>query len=252
MQNQAAIREDSVRIAGRIIAFLSFLTILCCSPSGPESREDYLIRVADRNVTVRNFLQAFELAKTAYPQSAELGGSGLRGAQQKLLEEMAIELVILKRSDELGVSISEAEFVTALAAVTDDYPAGVFEQTLVESAVPLEAWKQRFRTRLLVEKLVGLELRDQVVITSEDVEAYYERHYQGKAARADSDGKFQRLKETIVADLRRKKIEEAYGDWVSGLKQKYPIKVNQKLWEQILEGGSDRPDSRSKDSARGN
>jgi hypothetical protein len=200
-----------------------------------------LVRVGDRRVTVRDFIQAFELAKTAYPQSADLGASGLQDASQKLLDEMATELVMLKRSDELGVSISEAELEDAVTAIKADYPPGVFEQTLIESAVSLETWKQRIRIRLLMETLVDRELRDQIVILPEDVETYYDRHYKGKAAGTDSDGTFQRLKEAIVAELRRTKMEEAYGAWISELKQKYPVEVNRKRFDQLVEGGLEGP-----------
>jgi hypothetical protein len=210
-----------------------------------------LIRVGDRKVTVRDFRQAFELAKTAYPQSADLGAPGLQDARQKLLDEMGIELVMLKRSDELGISISEAELEEAVTEIKADYPPGMFEQTLIESAVPLEAWKQRLRIRLLMEKLVNLELRDQIVILPEDVETYYDRHYKGKAGGTHSDGTFQRLKETIVADLRRKKMEEAYGGWISGLKQKYPIEVNRNRWEQLIEGEPEGPVSNSENKPPG-
>ncbi len=247
-----------LRIVGIIVVLWVLLVSQGCGASGSEKQSDYLIRVGDRKITERDFRQAFELAKTAYPQSTETGSSDLQGARQKVLDEMTIELIMLKHSDELGISISEAELEDAVAALTADYPPGVFDQTLIESAVPFEAWKQRLRIRLLMEKLMNTELRDQVVILPEDVESYYSLHYKGKAGEADSDNKFERLKKTIVADLRRKKMEEAYGAWISGLKQKYPIEVNQTRWEQFLkeasevEGGSEVPAASVETKAPGN
>ena len=70
-----------------------------------------------------------------------------------------------------------------------------------------------------MDKLVDAELRGQIAISPEDVAGYYDQHYRGKAAGADSDEKFQRLKETIVADLQRQKIEDAYSAWVARLKK---------------------------------
>ena len=182
---------------------MAFLAIPGCGPSDFDSREDYLIRVADRKVTVRDFIQAFELTKTAYPQrsdreSSDRAISELQDARHKLLEEMTIELVMLKRSEELGLSVSEAELEGAVDALKADYPPDVFEETLIQSAVSLESWKQRMRARLLMEKLVQTELGDRIVITAEDVAAHYDRHYKGRAVRADSEGEFQRLKEIIV------------------------------------------------------
>jgi hypothetical protein len=41
------------------------------------------------------------------------------------------------------------------------------------------------------------------------------------------------LKETIVADLQRQKIEDAYGAWISRLKEKYPLDVNREAWGRL-------------------
>lgn len=213
--------------------FLGLISLWGCGPSGSEPTEDYLIRVGERKVTVREFLQAFELAQTAYPGSLAQDPAGLKEARTQLLNEMATELVLFKRAGELGLSVSDAEFEAAVDAVKSDYPPGVFEQTLIESAVSFDAWKHRLRSRLLMDKLVDAELRGQIAISPEDVAGYYDQHFRGKAAGADSGEKFQRLKEIIVADLQRQKIEDAFGAWIARLKEKYPVEVNREAWGRL-------------------
>lgn len=210
-----------------------------CGPSEAERTEAYLLRVGNRTITVRDFLQAFELAKTAHPYTADPGAAALQEARRQLLNEMTAELAMLNRAEEVGLSISDAEFEAAIAAIRADYPPGVFEQTFSEAAVPFEAWKQRMRSRLLLEKLVEAELGPRIRITREEVAAYYDRHYRGKAGAADSEEKFRKLKETMVADLRRKKIEEAFGDWIDSLKEKYTVDVNPQLWAELSDRGLD-------------
>ena len=221
------------RAVGRIALFLGLLSLWGCGPSGSEPAEDYLIRVGEHKVTVREFLQAFQLAQTAYPGSVAQNPAGLKDARTQLLNEMTTELVMFKRAGDLGLSVSDADFEAAVAAVRSDYPPGVFEQTLIESSVSFDAWKHRLRSRLLMEKLVDAELRGQIAISPEDVAGYYDQHYRGKAAGADSDDTFQRLKESIVADLQRQKIEDAYGIWIARLKEKYPVDVNREAWGRL-------------------
>jgi len=221
------------RAVGWIALFLGLVSLWGCGPPGSEPAEDYLIRVGERKVTVREFLQAFELAQTAYPGSVAQTPAGMKEARTQLLNEMATELVMFKRAGELGLSVSDVELEAAVAAVKSDYPPGVFEQTLIESAVSFDAWKHRLRSRLLMEKLVDAELRGEIAISAEDVAGYYDQHYRGKAAGADSDEKLQRLKETIVADLQRQKIEDAFGAWIARLKEKYPVDVNQEAWGRL-------------------
>lgn len=226
------------RAALWVMLAIGVLAGLGCGPSGSERTDDYLLRVGNRKITVNDFLQAFELAKIARPDSVDPGGaSTLQDARRQLLNELTTELIISNRAEEVGVSVSEAELDSALAAIQADYPPGVFEQTLSEAAVPLEVWKQRMQSRLLLEKLVQAELGRNIAITPEEVADYYDQHYRGKAGAADSDEKFQRLKETIVADLRRKKIEEAFADWINRLKERYTVDLNAQLWAEISDSG---------------
>ena len=214
---------------------IGVLVLLGCNPSGSERSDDYLVRSGKRKISAHDFLQAFELAKTSRPDSVDKNPAALQEARQQLLDEISIELVMLNRAEEVGISVSDAELDAAIAAIKSDYPPGVFEQTLIETAVPFEVWKQRMRSRLLMDKLIQAELGPQVAITPNEVAAYYDQHYRGKAGGADSEEKFQHLKETIVADLQRKKLEDAFADWINGLKQKYPVEVNQPLWTELKE-----------------
>ena len=233
--------KDKLWMALWIGLEIAVLTVLGCSPSGSERTDDYLVRVGNRKITPHEFLQAFELAKTSHPDSIDRNPAVLQEAREQLLDEMTVELVMLNRAEEVGISVSDAELDAAIAAIKADYPPGVFEQTLTESAVPFEIWKQRMRSRLLMEKLIQAELAQRIAISSEEVADYYDQHYRGKAAGADSAEKFQRLKETIVGDLQRKKLEDGFADWINGLKQKYPVEVNQQLWADLVQQNQERP-----------
>jgi hypothetical protein len=221
------------RAVGLIALFLGLASLLGCGPSGSEHTEDYLIRVGERKVTSREFLKAFELAQAAYPGSVSQNPEEIKEARKQLLDEMGTELVMAERAGELGLVVSDAELDAAVAAVKSDYPPGVFEQTLVESAVSFDAWKHRLRSRLLMEKLMDAELRGKIVISAEEVADYYDQHFRGKAMGADTDEKFQKLKETIVAELQRQKIEDAFGPWIARLKEKYPVEINRQAWARL-------------------
>lgn len=231
------IRKASYRYWRKTSILLALCAVLGCGSSTPDQSEDYLIRLGELKVTRHDFLQAFELVKTAHPGSVDSDAPELQQARRQLLNEMAVDLILIKRSQELGVTVAPDELEAAVNAVKADYPPGVFEQTLIESALTFETWKKRLRSRLLMDKLVELELRPHVAVSAEDLTAYYEQHYSGKAAGADSEQEFERLKETLVADLRRAKTEEAFGAWIDGLRRQYPVEVNAPLWARINEPG---------------
>ncbi len=204
---------------------------LACGPTASSPDDDTLVHVGTRRITAHEFLQAFELAKTAYPDGT--GAVHLSEARERLLEELSVETVLLARADALGVGVSDAELEAAVTAVRSDYPDGVFEQTLADAAVPFEAWRQRLRARLIMDKLIELELRPRTAIAPGEVAAYYDRHYRGKAAGTGSDEAFQQLQQTIVAELGRYQLEQAFGDWVAELKRTHPVDINHALWARI-------------------
>lgn len=230
-------KGNRLRHGRRISTILTLLAVLGCGSSERERAEDYLLRLGALEVTRHEFMQAFELAKAAHPGSIGSDAPELQQARRRLLDEMTVDLILLHRARELGITVSAAELEAAVNAVKADYPPGVFEQTFVESALPFEAWKQRLGSRLLMDKLVEVELRPHVTISAEDLAAYYEQNYGGRAAGADSEPKFERLKETLVADLRRAKTEEAFSVWIDGLRSRYPVEVNASVWERITAAG---------------
>src|SRR5512147_1915856 len=110
---------------------IGVLVLLGCSPSGSERSDDYLVRSGNRKISAHDFLQAFELAKTSRPDSVDKNPAALQEARQQLLDEISIELVMLNRAEEVGISVSDADLDAAIAAIKRDYPPGVFEQTLI-------------------------------------------------------------------------------------------------------------------------
>ena len=214
------------------LSLLIYASVGCMnSESNPDAEQ--LIRVGTRVLTVMDFNHAFEIAKTAYPHSLRYEPDDYRNAQLRLLNELTIEMIILERAEELGITISEEEVENAVADVKKDYPEDTFEKTLLEFAVSFEAWQDRLRNRLLIEKVIDQELKDQIIITPEDIAQYYESNFKSKLPDADSQIIREDINEMIIEQLRREKMEQAYQTWINKLKQQYPIEINSIQWERI-------------------
>lgn len=204
-----------------------------CMNSGSNSDGESLIQVRDRILTVLEFNQAFEIAKTAYPHNLRFESDDLKNAQLRLLNELMLEMIILERAEELGLEISDKEVEKAAAEIKKDYPEDTFEKTLLEFAVSYESWETRLKNRLLMEKVVDSELKDQIVITPEDIASYYKKNFDTKESDAENAGEIKDINEMIITYLRREKTEEAYKKWIQKLKQRYNIEINSSQWEKI-------------------
>jgi hypothetical protein len=212
-----------------------------------------LIRVGDRVVTVLDFNKAFEIAKTAYPHDYKDAPEDYRNARLRLLNQLVVEMIILERAEELGLSISREEIDKAVKEIKSDYPEDTFEEAFLESAVSYESWEARLKNRLLMQKVIDNELKNQIVITPQDIANYYEKNYQATDTGAESIKPDKDINEKIIKHLRQQKEEQAYKIWIKELKRKYKIEINSANWEKIsglkyrddqeLEDADSNPDS---------
>lgn len=220
-------------INGLIGLVLVLFVFAGCMNSGSNPDDEHLIRVSDRVLTVLEFNQAFEISKTAYPHNLRHEPDNYKDAQLRLLNQLMVEMIILERAEELGLFVSDEEVEAAVADIKSDYPEDTFEKTLLEFAVSYESWEARLRNRLLMEKVVDTELKNQIVITAEDIAKYYEKNVKAKKSDMDSANKMEDINEMIIKHLRQEKTEEAYKIWIKELKRRYPIEINSIQWEKI-------------------
>ena len=212
-----------------------FFLLLGCGEKGSGLGNEVLISLGDRVVTVLDFNEAFEISKIEFGDSTSEQSEDLRKAQLRLLNELILELVLLERAHEIGISVTDIELERAVAAIKSDYPAGEFEETLLEFAVSYETWENRLKTRLIMEKVIEKELENRITITPEDIAEYYKKNFQGKKGESESTPAAGDINEIIVKQLRREKAEENYKSWIEELKAKYDIEINDEQWEKITD-----------------
>lgn len=220
-------------IKGLLGAVLLAAVIVGCMDSESNPDNEPLIRINDRILTVLDFNKAFEITKADYPHNLKDEAEEFRNARLRLLNQLVVEMMILERADELGLSITPEEIQKAVAEIKSDYPEDTFEKALLESAISYEAWEARLKNRLLMQKVVDNELRDQIVITPEDIADYYEKNYKAADPAAELTKPSQDINENIIRHLHQQKAEQAYKVWIKELKRKYTIEINSAQWEKI-------------------
>jgi hypothetical protein len=214
------------------VSLIALILAGCVNPDSTDEKE-YVIRVGDRVLTVFDFNKAFEMAKTAYPHNVMQDPVALRESRLRLLKQLTEQMLILERAQELGIETSELEVEKTISDIKKDYPENVFEQTLLDYAVPYNAWEEGLKKRLLIEKVINEELSGKITITPEEISKYYEGYYKGDGLTSDFEDRSKNINEIIITNLRRKKLEEAYKSWIKKLQKKYTIEVNKVQLEKI-------------------
>ena len=231
-----------------LVAACWVLMVAWAGCSGPDnlSQEDaVLIRTDRQTVTLAQFERAFEAARIAYSDDRSVDPQVIQDARLRLLNEMAEEVIIDQRASELGIVLDDPELETAIQAIKKDYPEDEFEQMLLESAIPYSLWKDRLRVRLLMEKVVDRDLVQSLNITARDIETYYKTHQEAFTAQ-DGETPEMNLKQHLLEQLRREKVEAAYPRWMDELRERYGVEINWALWEQS-QGPDARPNSQGKE-----
>ncbi|MGD8492505.1 MAG: SurA N-terminal domain-containing protein [Desulfobacterales bacterium] len=225
--------KNRLKTMGLFSALLTLSVLTGCINSGSNSGNEPLIRVQDRVLTVLEFNETFEFIQSAHPQNLKDHPQDLRNAQQRLLNQLTVEMIILERAEELGLSISDEEINKAVNDIKSDYPEDTFEKTLLKTAVSYELWVARLKNRMLMQKVIDSELKDKIVITPEDIADYYERNIKARAQESQIAGSKDDINEMIIKYLRREKAELAYKVWINDLKKNYSIEIDSAQWEKI-------------------
>jgi parvulin-like peptidyl-prolyl isomerase len=169
------------------------LVILClisgCSKKSDMSAEDQVvIRVDNRVLTLAEFNEYFEPIRMSCDKEQAQNGVTMREARLGFLLQLVEEMIVLRRADELHLDISPRELDEAVRDFQKGYPEAGFEYLFLKQAISFEAWQERLKKRLLVEKVIRKELLKEVSVTPQEIKDYYDKHWKewshGKEIRA--------------------------------------------------------------------
>ncbi len=225
-----------IRYSIKFVSFICILwvgvTLIGCSDVEHKQKDEYLIKVGNKTISVADFNKAFEVAKNAYPQNSIEQPEVIRKVRWRLVQQMTEEMILLQRAEELGVTINDSEVEKTLEELKKDYPDNVFQEILLEYAIPYRSWREGLKTRLLMQKVIAKELGDKIEITNDDISTYYEEHFKDDDTSSDVKEVPEDANNIIKNILRKEKMEKAYASWIEELKNNYAVEINKKELEK--------------------
>jgi len=225
-----------IRYSIKFVSFICFLwvgyTLVGCSDVEHKQKDEYLIKVGNKTISVADFNKAFEVAKNAYPQNSIEQPEVIRKVRWRLVQQMTEEMILLQRAEELGVTINDSEVEKTLEELKKDYPDNVFQEILLEYAIPYRSWRKGLKTRLLMQKVIAKELGNKIEITNDDISTYYEEHFKDDDTSSDVKEVPEDVNNIIKNILRKEKMEKTYAPWIEKLKNNYVVEINKKELEK--------------------
>ncbi|MDE6734780.1 MAG: SurA N-terminal domain-containing protein [Desulfovibrio sp.] len=165
-------------------AFLiALLCILCCG-----SFEGACAAQLNKVAAVVNgqVITMFDLQKEALPELARARLNPNDPAQakavdavfRKVLDLMIMDILIAQEAKRLKVTVSEAEVDNELKRMmlARKLTKEQFEAQLKQQKIPLAGIRANIEKSLLRQKVMGMEVGRRVVVTPDEIKAYYEAH----------------------------------------------------------------------------
>jgi len=225
-----------IRYSIKFVSFICILwvgvTLVGCSDVDHKQKDEYVIKVGNKTISVADFNKAFEIAKNTYPQNSIEQPEVIREVRWRLVQQMTEEMILLQRAEELGVTVKDSEVEKTLEEFKKDYPDNVFQEMLLEYAIPYRSWREGLKTRLLMQKVIAKELGDKIEITNDDISTYYEEHFKDDDTSSDVKEVPEDINNIIKNILRKEKMEKAYASWIEKLKNNYAVEINKKELEK--------------------
>ncbi len=195
----------------------------CMKPDSSQ-KDTYLLKAGSAIITVADFNRSFEVAKTAYGADLLKNSALLSEIRLEVLSQLSERLILTERAGELGLGISESELEKAIVSAKEGYPENEFEKTLLEAGVSYDSWKTELKARLLMEKVIGTDLEQQISVMPEDIAAF-SKEYAG----ADKNHA------AVIQQIRKNKAESLYPKWIENLRKTYKVNINETEWKKIAD-----------------
>ena len=144
--------------------------------------------IVDRIVAVANgeIITLFDLDERLKPMLARFEGKPMGEAEQRavrelrgqVLDAMVDDILINQEAERLGVEVSDVEVENQIKQVRQQNgltPEQFKDQLLLEG-MTREMYARKLREDILKHRIIGFMVKRKVVITDEEIEAYYNAH----------------------------------------------------------------------------
>ena len=198
-----------------------------CGGDKPEPKSpDFIIRAGTISISPVEFSDELDLKLTAYPYDLKNQPQAYNRMVLDLVSTLSDETILMAAADEKGVTVTSEEVGLVETEFKKDYPDDSFDQMLLENAISYGVWKNQLKKDMVINKLVRQELIDTQEITPDDMIGFYNQYQKKKGSSSDAAEGLDET--TLVEQLRMEKSQATYGEWINGLKTRFPVEINKK------------------------
>jgi parvulin-like peptidyl-prolyl isomerase len=179
----------------------------------PPPEEPVAATVNGRQIRIREFREKLAEAVTLAKVEAPLKAEEMQSLKEEVLNQLIEECLMLQRVRELAITIGEEELTAGIEEVRREYNGDGFNGLFGEGRISFPVWKEALRKRLLLEKLIALDVNAKITVPDADAERHFKanRKIYMTAVRVHVAQIVIRDRDRVEAILKRLKTGEDFG-----------------------------------------
>ena len=173
------------------VAGLCLVMMLLGGPARGASPVDRIVAVVNSDV-----ITLFDLDRQAAPYlkriMAQEAGDARKAeivaqVRQQVLSDMIEESLIDQAAKRLGITVTDGEVEGMIQDVmkTRDLTPGQLSERIAQEGLSMETYRKQLRSHFYKMKILNREVKSKIVVTDEEIGAYYREHqdlYEGREA----------------------------------------------------------------------
>lgn len=164
--------ERRHRLLPWLLLAVLLLAVAACRPQGPPPAPPVAMvngEAISREAFVRQMAQEMALAKV----ETSLKAAEREAVKEEILQQMIEVRLQLQRARELGLVVSSAELERRVADIRREYSDEEFSSLFGKGKIGYDDWKEELRQRILLEKLISVEVSDRIAVSDEEAAKFY-------------------------------------------------------------------------------
>ena len=162
-------------------AILSFVLVLLCAGLALGAPATQVNKIAAK--VNGQIITMYDLQKRAIPELAQArvnpnDSAKTRPILEKTLDAMIMDILVQQEAKRLNISVSKRELDDEITLMMQGrgMTKEQFEKQLAQQKITPAELRKNTETRLLGQKVMGMEVRRRIVVRPEEIKEYYEAH----------------------------------------------------------------------------
>jgi parvulin-like peptidyl-prolyl isomerase len=167
-------RHEQGRWEGLLMVMILLGVLAACrDKEAPPPVEQSVATVNGERIGVQEFVKRLAEAATLVKSEKPLTVEQTTSLKEEVLDRLIEERLILQRARELMLTITEEDVEARIGGIKQDYSDDSFSALFGADKVSYPAWRSALKKRMLLEKVIALDVNAKITVTDKDAELYF-------------------------------------------------------------------------------